>query len=171
MKKWVWIASVTLIAAMAAGLGTGIAAGVRVGKAVPDFSATSLEGAKIRLSQSLGDKATVLGLFHICDPCRRQAVQLQEVSDRFSGQGVAVIGVNVAGDDEAAVRSFLAESPMPIRFLYAVDPQRRVAKIFGVRVTPVVYVLDAQGKIRFKGSSVSAETLGAELIPLLRDAR
>jgi cytochrome c biogenesis protein CcmG, thiol:disulfide interchange protein DsbE len=163
-----WIICSVLVCSVVLACLSAEAAGARLGEHAPDFTARSLDGGDFRLSRSLGAKATVVGLFHICEPCRRQMVHLQEVSDRFGGKGVVVIGVNIAGDDAASVRSFLEGSPIPIRFLYAVDQDKRIGKMYNVRGTPTVYVLDRGGTIRFVGSSVSAESLASRLIPLIR---
>lgn len=167
-KRGYWVIGVVAILALSWGIQRVVAAGVRIGDRAPDLTARTLEGGMFRLSRDRGTKATVIGLFHICEPCRNQAVQLQEISDRFGGQGVLVLGINVAGDDEASVRAFLAGSPIPIRFPYAVDPGGRIAKDYGVRATPIVYILDGHGNVRFSGSALSAEELTRRLMPLLR---
>jgi hypothetical protein len=48
-----------------------------------------------------------------------------------------------------------------------VDPARTVEGLFSIRATPMVYIIDRQGVIRFKGSSVPAQILEKEVLKLL----
>jgi peroxiredoxin len=78
-----------------------------------------------------------------------------------------VVGVNAAGDPKPAVMEYLNSFPRKVNFPYLVDPARTVEGLFSVKVTPIVYIIDQQGIIRFKGSSVSAQILQKEVLKLL----
>ncbi len=135
-----------------------IAAVLKIGDKAPSFSLTSMIGEKISLSDAKGSKVVILGLFHICEPCMNQAMELQKIYEKNKDK-VAVIGVNASGDSKRDVQEYLNSFPTKVSFPYLLDPEHTTEKLFSVRQTPVVYVIDKEGVIRFKGSSRPAQEL------------
>lgn len=134
------------------------AAVLKIGDKAPSFSLTSMIGEKISLSDAKGSKVVILGLFHICEPCMNQAMELQKIYEKNKDK-VAVIGVNASGDSKRDVQEYLNSFPTKVSFPYLLDPEHSTEKLFSVRQTPVVYVIDKEGVIRFKGSSRPAQEL------------
>lgn len=137
---------------------TVFAAILKIGDKAPNFSLGSMNGERISLSDTKGSKVVLLGLFHICEPCMNQAMELQKIYEK-KDEGVAVIGVNASGDSRNDVRQYLNNFPKRVTFPYLLDPDHTTERLFSVRVTPVVYIIDKDGVIRFKGSSTSARDL------------
>ncbi len=122
----------------------------KVGESAPTFSLTSVTGETVSLQDFQG-KVVVLGLFHICEPCRIQGTNLQKVHDATRGQNVAVIGVNSSGDSQADVLEFLSVFPVNITYPYLTDPDQMTDKLYGGgRFIPNVYILDQNGVIRWQ---------------------
>jgi cytochrome c biogenesis protein CcmG/thiol:disulfide interchange protein DsbE len=134
------------------------AAALKIGDKAPGFSLTSMIGEKVSLSDAKGSKVVILGLFHICEPCMNQAMELQKVYEK-NKDNVAVIGVNASGDSRRDVQEYLNSFPIKVNFPYLLDPEHTTEKLFSVRATPVVYIIDKEGVIRFKGSSRPAQEL------------
>lgn len=121
----------------------------RVGDPAPDFTLTSVDGKRIRLSDFRG-KVVVLGLFHICEPCRMQGTNLQRIHEATRGKDVVVIGVNAAGDSREAVLRFLRTFPVKVTYPYLLDPRKITDRLYGGgRFIPNVYILDRDGIIRW----------------------
>jgi cytochrome c biogenesis protein CcmG/thiol:disulfide interchange protein DsbE len=137
------------------------------GDKAPLFALESVQGQKVDLAQHIGSEVIVLGLFHICEPCMNQAMELETLIQSFKGKKILVVGVNASGDPKPAVLEYLNSFPQKVSFPYLVDPARTVEGLFSVKVTPIVYIIDRQGIIRFKGSSVPAQILQKEVSKLL----
>ncbi len=134
------------------------AAVLKIGDKAPSFSLTSMIGEKVSLSDAKGSKVVILGLFHICEPCMNQAMELQKIYEKNKDK-VSVIGVNASGDSKRDVQEYLNSFPAKVNFPYLLDPEHTTEKLFSVRQTPVVYIIDKEGVIRFKGSSRPAQEL------------
>ncbi len=79
----------------------------KVGEKAPVFTSTASTGETVGLDTYKG-KVTVLGLFHICDPCMVQGSALRKVSEMIKRKSVAVLGVNSSGDSKKNVSDFLS---------------------------------------------------------------
>lgn len=134
------------------------AAFLKIGDKAPNFSLNSMNGEKIGLSDNKGSKVVLLGLFHICEPCMNQAMELQKIYEKKNDK-VGVIGVNASGDSKRDVQEYLNNFPTKVTFPYLLDPEHTTERLFSVRATPIVYIIDKDGVIRFKGSSTSAKDL------------
>ena len=122
----------------------------KVGEPAPTFSLTSITGNTLSLNDLRG-QIVVLGLFHICEPCRIQSTNLQKVHEATRGQNVSVIGVNSSGDSPADVRDFLGTFPVNITYPYLTDPDHVTDTLYGGgRFIPNVYILDQSGVIRWQ---------------------
>ncbi len=122
----------------------------KVGEPAPTFSLTSITGQTLSL-QDLRGRVVVLGLFHICEPCRIQSTNLQKVHEATRGHNVSVVGVNSSGDAQADVREFLDTFPVNVTYPYLTDPERVTDTLYGGgRFIPNVYVLDQDGVIRWQ---------------------
>jgi cytochrome c biogenesis protein CcmG/thiol:disulfide interchange protein DsbE len=145
----------------------GLAKVLNNGDQAPVFTLDSVQGPNIDLAQHIGSEVIVVGLFHICEPCMKQAMEMEALLQSVKGKKVLVVGVNASGDSKAAVLDYLSKFPRKVNFPYLVDPTRTVEGLFSVRSTPIVYIIDRQGVIRFKGSSVPAQVLEKEVLKLL----
>ena len=58
------------------------------GDTAPNFSLTTVDGKKITLS-ALKGKVVLMGMFHICVPCMKQALEFNKVQAQFSSKKLA----------------------------------------------------------------------------------
>jgi len=164
-KVLIFIAMTCIVLAGPANL--GLAKVLSNGDQVPLFALESIQGQRVDLAQHIGSEVIVLGLFHICEPCRNQAMELQTLLEAVKGEKVLVVGVNVSGDSRASVMEYLNSFPQKVSFPYLLDPNRIVEGLFSVKSTPIVYIIDRKGMIQFKGSSVPGRVLHQEVVKLL----
>ena len=134
----------------------------------PDFSATSLTGATIKLSSYLG-KTVVLNFWGSwCAPCRGEAGTLALLDQKYQSQGVAFLGDDV-GDTPQNALAFTKQ--VGITYPSINDPGYAVVQKFSlvapVSDTPTTVVIDKTGHIA--AMVVGAINYG-EMTTLLRDA-
>jgi peroxiredoxin len=79
-----------------------------------------------------------------CPPCREEMPSMQRAHQTLSGDGIAVIAVNV-GDDAETIGDFLAE--VPVDFPLPMDTESKVAQTYPLKGLPTTYVIDPQGRL------------------------
>lgn len=127
---------------------------VSLGDVAPSFALPDTDGAT---HSPGGDPATVV--VFTCNHCPYALAwheRIAAVARDYAGHGVRFLAIN-ANDAERYPRdSFEAmkrrvsseEWPMP----YLRDETQEVARAFGARVTPDVFVLDGEGRVRYRGA-------------------
>ncbi|PIQ99116.1 MAG: hypothetical protein COV66_14645 [Nitrospinae bacterium CG11_big_fil_rev_8_21_14_0_20_45_15] len=139
------------------------AAAPKVGDVAPDFSLSTIDGKNISL-ENLKGKVVLLGMFHICVPCRQQALEFNKVLKELKNPDFVVLGVNTAGDSSKDVQEYLNDFPEPVGFPYLLDPDRSMNKAYIQRDMPTVLIIGRDGKLLARTPWVSAD----QLIPYLK---
>ena len=110
-------------------------------KPVPEFSATTLDGARVD-NASLREKITVVDFWFInCPPCRAERPKLNAIVDEF-GDRVRFVGF--ALDSPDALRTYQATTPLKYEIVPKSDP---IARAFGVSSFPNHMIIDRSGRI------------------------
>jgi thiol-disulfide isomerase/thioredoxin len=123
------------------------------------------EGAS--LSALVAGSVAVVDLWATwCTACQRERPKLERLYAAFGERGLRVIGVDV-GETPSTVRTYLAEngSSYPIYL----DPEFRLADALGDSQLPSILVVDKNGRIARRATSLDEETL-SEIKALLRAA-
>ena len=128
------------------------------GDPAPNFSLTSVTGKKISLSDLKG-KVVLVGMFHICVPCMKQALEFNKVRDQLSSEKLTILGINTSGDSKASVMKYLGGFPESVKFSYLLDPGKSVEKNYFQRDMPTVLIIDSEGVIKARVPWVGAEQL------------
>ncbi len=109
----------------------------------PDFTLTDLAGKKWTFSELRGKVVLVNFWATWCPPCRKEMPDLEALYERFSSQGLVVLGIS---DEEAAkVEPFIRERK--ISFPVLLDPGRKVNEMFVVEGIPKSFVYGREGKL------------------------
>ena len=128
------------------------------GDPAPNFSLTSVDGKKITLSDLKG-KVVLVGMFHICVPCMKQALEFNKVKEQLSSEKLTILGINTNGDSKASVMKYLNGFPESIEFSYLIDPDQSVHKNYSQRDMPTVLVIDSEGVIQARVPWVGSDQL------------
>ncbi|SVC00092.1 uncharacterized protein METZ01_LOCUS252946 [marine metagenome] len=136
------------------------------GDAAPNFSLTSVDGKKITLS-ALKGKVVLMGMFHICVPCMKQALEFNKVQAQLSSEKLTILGINTSGDSKASVEKYLKGFPESVKFSYLLDPGQSVHKNYSQRDMPTVLIIDSEGVIKARVPWVGADQLVKFLKKLL----
>ena len=137
-----------------------------VGDLAPDFNVVSMDGDQVSLS-GLRGKVVLVGMFHICVPCKNQALEFEKVRKALSSDKLAILGINTAGDSREAVMDYLEGFPAPISFSYYLALGQSVHKAYIQRDMPTILIVGPDGKLLARTPSVGAEQLISYLKKLL----
>lgn len=101
-----------------------------------------------------------------CPPCRREIPELIEVGERFSGDGVVVIGVAVDSGSPEEIRAFLED--FGAEYPIWVSSGRKALAHFEAAGYPYTVLIDEEGRIRkrYLGPQ-TAELLGEHIRALM----
>lgn len=137
-----------------------------VGKAAPEFEGADLAGKPAKLSDYKG-KVVVLDFWTTnCVPCRAMIPHERQIAQRHSDKPFALISVS-ADPDRDLVTRFLKSESMPWTHWW-VGEKAPILDKWNVRLIPTIYVIDAQGTIRFK--NVRDQKLDEAVDALVKEA-
>jgi len=127
------------------------------------YADDAIQAAEFDLSNYQG-KVVVLDFWASwCVPCRRSFPWLNSMQEKFSDDGLVVIGVNVDAEP-ADAQNFLQE--VPARFQLVSDHAGDLARRYEVIAMPSSYVFDREGKLITKhlGFKVKQESEYEEIL-------
>jgi peroxiredoxin len=144
----------------------------------PDFTLEDLDGKEVSLSQHRG-KTVVLEWFNPGCPFVQHAHgkgPLKGMGERMAQQGVVWLAINsgAPGKQGAGVdTNKKAAGDWNIRYPILLDESGEVGKAYGAKTTPHMYVINAEGKLVYRGGLDNApmgEVRGDSRINYLEDA-
>jgi len=131
--------------------------GLEIGERAPDFELSDTEGASRSLAEAERAPATVV--VWTCNHCPYALAwhdRIVEAARDYAPRGVRFFAVNsndpgrYAVDSYEAMRDRVAAEEWPFPYLH--DPEQDAARAWGAKVTPHVYVLDAEHRLRYQGA-------------------
>ena len=150
-----------LLAAALGAAACGGPVGVEEGQRAPGFVAPLVEGGSVDLSDLRGRPLVLVFWASWCGPCVAEVPALNALHASL-GEAARILAVDSREDPataEAAVRS------LGIRYPVALDRDGRIAAAYRVQVLPTLLVLDAAGRVRYRGtvlpSRIHALVVGA----------
>jgi thiol-disulfide isomerase/thioredoxin len=135
--------------------------------AAPEFSGPLLGGGQFELADAVGDVVVLNVWGSWCPPCRKEARDLQAVSEALGDQGVRFVGINVR-DNETDARRF--EQEFGVTYPSVVDENG--SRLLAFRDTlpptsiPSTLVVDREGMV---AASVIGSITEASLRDLVAD--
>jgi cytochrome c biogenesis protein CcmG, thiol:disulfide interchange protein DsbE len=138
-----------------------------LGKPVPEFELPMLEAPAKRVSHTdLHGQVSMVNIWASwCVSCRREHALLVELVQRH---GVQLYGINYKDERDSAL-AYLRQGGNPYRW-NAHDLDGRVGIDWGAYGTPETYVIDREGRIRYKHvGPLTRDRLDREILPLLAD--
>jgi peroxiredoxin len=130
---------------------------LRVGDRAPDFELPDTEGRRHRLSPPAGTLAQVL--VFTCNHCPYALAwhdRVMAAAQDYAGQRVRFVADNPTdaerypADSYEAMQTRFAGEEWPMPYLH--DESQEAARAFGARTTPDVFVLDSDGRLRYRGA-------------------
>ena len=129
------------------------------GNSAPAFTLKALDGESYSLRDLLDKGPVVLAFFKVsCPVCQFTFPFLQRISDRYSGDGVAVIGVSQ--DDARSTKEFNQE--FGVKFPTLIDDAGYPASnAYGLTTVPTVLLIEPDGRIKIGGAGFSKNDLAS----------
>jgi thiol-disulfide isomerase/thioredoxin len=130
------------------GAPTSASGALDVGSAMPEYSATALDGSKFELA-SHRDKVVLLNIWATwCGPCRFEIPELQTLQAKYAARGFEVVGISVDESGVDSVRQFVDQNKMT--YPIAIDAEGRIAGMFQTSVLPTSAIVDRTGRVIWK---------------------
>ena len=135
-----------------------------VGKVVPNFSATDLDGKPISLQDYRG-KVVLLDFWAVwCGPCVGEMPNVKKVYETHKDKGFDIIGISLDTDEER-LRNYLKENDIRWRQIYSGKGwDSPLAKQYHIRGIPAPWLLARDGTL------ISREARGVKLERLVLEA-
>ena len=135
-----------------------------VGKVVPDFSATYLDGKPISLQDYRG-KVVLLDFWAVwCGPCIGEMPNVKRVYNTYKDQGFDIIGVSL-DTDETRLRNYLKENNIPWRQIFSGQKWKSpLAQKYHIHSIPAPWLIARDGTL------ISREARGVKLERLVVEA-
>lgn len=135
-----------------------------VGKVVPDFTATDLDGKPISLQQYRG-KVVLLDFWAVwCGPCISEMPNVKRVYNSYKDQGFDIIGVSLDTDD-TRLRNYLKANDIPWRQIFSGQKWKSpLAKQYHIHSIPAPWLIARDGTL------ISRKARGFELERLVVEA-
>lgn len=146
-----------------------------LGDRVPAFTLDDTEGTAHAVPADPAPPATVLVV--TCNHCPYVIAwnpRLRAVAEDYAPRDVRFLAINAndteryPADSPAAMKRFVSEQSWPIPYLY--DESQDVARALDAQVTPHVFVLDAEQRLRYRGAPDRDHDDFAQNAQYLRDA-
>jgi peroxiredoxin len=146
-----------------------------LGDPVPAFSLNDTDGAAQAVPADDAPPATVLVV--TCNHCPYVIAwnpRLRAVAEDYAPRGVRMLGINAndaaryPADSPAAMKRFVSDQSWPIPYLY--DESQDVARALDAQVTPHVFVLDGEQRLRYRGAPDADHNDPSQGASFLREA-
>lgn len=116
-----------------------------VGRLAPDFTATTVDGRTVTLSDLAGRAVWLTFGASWCQPCRAENADIEAAYDRLSAEGITVVAVFI-GENPATVRDYAARAGLTYR--QVADPVKKLAAAYRVLGIPSHFFIDRSGIVR-----------------------
>ena len=124
-------------------------------KAAPPFALKDNAGRVHALAEFKGHVVLVDFWASWCAPCKASFPALDSLHQDLHAEGLEVVAINVDEDRKSALGFLAGRSPsMTVLF----DPEGRSPQEFGVEGMPSSYLIDREGRVRFRHLGFTAQT-------------
>jgi|SRR3974377_1670089 len=129
------------------------------GNSAPAFTLQGLDSRSYSLRDLLDQGPVVLAFFKVsCPVCQFTFPFLQRISERYSGDGVSVIGVSQ--DDARSTKEFNQE--FGVKFPTVIDEAGYpVSNAYGLTSVPTVLLISPDGRVKIAGTGFSKNDLAS----------
>jgi cytochrome c biogenesis protein CcmG/thiol:disulfide interchange protein DsbE len=117
----------------------------RIGAKAQDFTATTVDGKTVSLSDYRGHPVWLTFGASWCAACQAEAPDIESAYLAFKPRGAVVLSVSIS-EDSATVRDY--GERVGLTFPMVADPDTRIASAYRVLGIPAHYFIDRRGVLR-----------------------
>ncbi|MCH2176288.1 MAG: thioredoxin family protein [Lentisphaeria bacterium] len=132
---------------------------LKLGSDIPmaDVKMRTTDDRQVSINDIAGEKGTVVAFW--CNHCPYVVASRERFTNYvndFKDKGISVIAINsndpqiVAGDSLEKMKEFAKKYKYP--YTYSIDQDAQIAKAFGAKKTPHIYLFDANKKLVYVGA-------------------
>jgi peroxiredoxin len=149
------------------------ATGLSIGDEVPDFQLPDTDGK----THALSNGAKVTAVIFTCNHCPYALAWHERIADaarEYAERGVRFLAINsndaerYPGDSYEAMQERVGKEDWPLPYLH--DESQDVARDYGARTTPDVFVVDSERRLRYRGAPDSDHSDPSQNAAWLRGA-
>lgn len=127
-----------------------------IGAAAPKFAlVNAVDGKTVAYKPGDGKISVVFFTCNQCPYAKAFEPRLIEIAKQYQSKGVAFYAIDPNDDAQYAVESLAEMKARAVErgypFPYLKDGDSAIARAYGARVTPHVYVFDGSGTLRYRG--------------------
>ena len=145
-----------------------------IGDSAPAFTLPDTEGVQHSLPNGTVPATVVVFTCNHCPYALAWHDRIMDVARDYAGRGVRFLAINsndaarYPRDSYEAMQERVRNEDWPLPYLH--DETQQVARDYGARVTPDVFVLDGEGKLRYRGAPDADYSDPTQNAAWLRDA-
>ncbi len=124
---------------------------VAIGKPVPDFELKDAAGEIYRLSDLRGQHVMIHFWSATCPFVVRYEDRLRDITHDYKDQNVLVLGID-SNVNETPDQIEKVSRERNLSYPVLLDPDSRIADVFGAITTPHVFIVDGEGILVYEGS-------------------
>lgn len=122
---------------------------LKPGTAAPDFELKTIDGKKLKFSKFAKGKYVVLDFWASwCPDCRKDAPNINTLYEKYNSKNVKFLGVSFDTDKEKWIAGV---ENLKIPYTQVSElvkmSQSPVAKMYGIKWIPSIYLIDPQGNV------------------------
>jgi len=143
--------------AAAAGLAAAPPKEIAVGKTAPEFKLPGVDGKQYALADLLKKNKAVVVVF-TCNHCPVAVAyedRLIALQKDYEKKGIQIVAINSNRSDypgEGLEKMKERAKDKKFNFPYVLDEGNKVADAYGALVTPHIFLVDAKGKVVYRGA-------------------
>jgi peroxiredoxin len=129
---------------------------ISVGDRAPDFTLPDTEGVQHALGDGNSGPAVVVFTCNHCPYALAWQDRIADAARDYADRGVRFLAINpndgerYPRDSYEAMQKRVAEEDWPLPYLR--DETQAVARDYGAKTTPDVFLVDAEGTLRYRGA-------------------
>lgn len=115
----------------------------------PAFARENSRGEVIKTQDFIGRKVLLLDFWSVfCQSCLLEIPFLQDLHERYQGEGLEIVSINTDFFPQARIESFMKKTGLSLPFPLILDRDQSLSDLFQVEALPVTVLIDSAGWIR-----------------------
>ncbi|MGO9380367.1 MAG: peroxiredoxin family protein [Dissulfurispiraceae bacterium] len=140
--------AVILLLVISAGNYMCASAAIKSGDTPPAVTLQNIKGGSITLPTDFKGKIIVIHFWaSTCPYCLKEMLAIESLNNEYKAKGIAPFSINVGQSKETA-EAYIAKGKITYPIL--LDPVSSTARLYGVTVIPMTFIIDIKGVVRYR---------------------